>query len=240
MSTCRSDDFRCSADTHFDAAIANRDLARYRDKGPGVTTRLLRDLVVDAGEAKGDLLDIGCGVGALTFELLDRGMDQAVGIDASRAHLAAASSEASRRGRAESVRLVESDFVDMADTLPAVSVVALDRVVCCYPSFAPLLDASARHATRCLAISYPRTSGTCVVRLGSTTGCGASVESRFAPSYTPRTRCWPSSSGTASPSPAVAERVCGRPTSSCAEVGRLRGCRRDVCPAGNFQCDAGH
>ena len=33
---------------------------------------------------------------------------------------------------------------------------ALDRVVCCYPSFAPLLEASARHATRCLAISYPR------------------------------------------------------------------------------------
>jgi SAM-dependent methyltransferase len=148
--------FRCSADTHFNAKIADRDLRRYREKGPGVTTRLLRDLIVDAGEAKGDLLDIGCGVGALTFELLERGMDRAVGIDASRAHLAVASSEADRRGRLASVRLVESDFVEVAATLPAARVVALDRVVCCYPSFAPLLEASARHAKRCLAISYPR------------------------------------------------------------------------------------
>ena len=156
MTTCCSSGFRSSADTHFDAKIANRDLARYREKGPGVTTSLLRDLIVDAGEAKGDLLDIGCGVGALTFELLDRGMDRAVGIDASRAHLAVASNEADRRGRVASIRLVESDFLEIADTLPASCVVALDRVVCCYPSFAPLLEASARHATRCLAISYPR------------------------------------------------------------------------------------
>ena len=156
MSTCCSSGFRCSADTHFDAKIAKRDLAQYREKGPGITTRLLRDLIVDACAATGDLLDIGCGVGALTFELLGRGMDRAVGVDASRAHLAAASSEADRRGRLDSVRFVESDFVDVEDTLPPASVVTLDRVVCCYPSFAPLLEASARHATRCLALSYPR------------------------------------------------------------------------------------
>lgn len=156
MNTCCSSGFRSSADTHFDAKIANRDLAQYRAKGPGVTTSLLRDLIVDAGQTQGDLLDVGCGVGALTFELLDRGMDHAVGIDASRAHLAVASSEAARRGRSDSIRFVESDFVEIADTLPEASVVALDRVVCCYPSFAPLLEASARHATRCLAISYPR------------------------------------------------------------------------------------
>jgi tRNA1(Val) A37 N6-methylase TrmN6 len=71
MSTGCSSGFRCSGDTHFDATIANRDVAQYREKGPGVTTSLLRDLIVKAGAANGDLLDIGCGVGALTFELLD-------------------------------------------------------------------------------------------------------------------------------------------------------------------------
>jgi len=161
MSTCCSSGFRCSADTHFDAKIAKRDLAQYREKGPGITTRLLRDLIVDAGAATGDLLDIGCGVGALTFELLGRGMDRAVGVDASRAHLAAASCEADRRGRLDSVRFVESDFVDVEDTLPPASVVTLDRVVCCYPSFAPLLEASARHAARCLAAVFRVTDAEC-------------------------------------------------------------------------------
>jgi hypothetical protein len=34
-------------------------------------------------------------------------------------------------------------------------VVTLDRVVCCYPSFTPLLEQSMRHAKRCVALSYP-------------------------------------------------------------------------------------
>ena len=32
----------------------------------------------------------------------------------------------------------------------------MDRVVCCYPSFRPLLDAAISHARRTLAHSYPR------------------------------------------------------------------------------------
>jgi hypothetical protein len=32
----------------------------------------------------------------------------------------------------------------------------MDRVVCCYPSAAPLLEAGLAHATRYFAFSYPR------------------------------------------------------------------------------------
>jgi magnesium-protoporphyrin O-methyltransferase len=46
--------------------------------------------------------------------------------------------------------------VALADTLPEADVVTLDRVVCCYPRFEPLLTGAARHARRSLAISYPR------------------------------------------------------------------------------------
>jgi len=155
MSTCCSPAFQCAADTHFDRKIADRDLKSYRDKGPGVTTRLLRDLIVAAGQANGALLDVGCGIGALTFELLERGMNQAVAVDASSAHLAAAADEATRRARTDAIRFVESDFVDVAAALPPARVVTLDRVVCCYPSFAPLIEQAVRHADRCLAISYP-------------------------------------------------------------------------------------
>jgi hypothetical protein len=44
----------------------------------------------------------------------------------------------------------------VADWLARASVVALDRVVCCYPSCETLLSAALARADRCIALSYPR------------------------------------------------------------------------------------
>jgi magnesium-protoporphyrin O-methyltransferase len=144
------------AAAHFDEQIARRELASYRDKGPGSTTRLLRDLLLAAGRPDGVLLDVGSGIGGLTFELLDHGVERAIAVDASPAALAAAADEAVRRGRTSAVEFVCSDFVEVAAGLPAATVVTLDRVICCYPSYEPLLTESLRHAERYFAISYPR------------------------------------------------------------------------------------
>jgi len=102
------------------------------------------------------LLDVGSGIGSLTFELLDRGMLRAIAVDASPAYVAAASQEAARRGRSEAIQFVQGDFLNVAAELPAATVVTLDRVICCYPLYEPLLDESLRHAEHCLALSYPR------------------------------------------------------------------------------------
>jgi 2-polyprenyl-3-methyl-5-hydroxy-6-metoxy-1,4-benzoquinol methylase len=56
-------------------------------------------MLVDAGAADGTLLDVGAGIGGLTFELLERGVERATAIDASSAYLAAAAQEATRRDR---------------------------------------------------------------------------------------------------------------------------------------------
>ena len=82
--------YRAVADGHFNETIARRDLEAYRKTGPGSTTRLLRDLLVEAGRIDGVLLDIGAGIGGLTFELLERGMRRAIAVDASASYLAAA------------------------------------------------------------------------------------------------------------------------------------------------------
>jgi predicted RNA methylase len=92
--------------THFDEKIARRELTNYRQKGPGRTTRLLRDLLVATGRIDGVLLDIGSGIGGLTFELLERGIGRAVAVDASVANIAAASEEAARRGVGGIVQLL--------------------------------------------------------------------------------------------------------------------------------------
>lgn len=155
MSCCCS--LPCGAiDEQFDARVAQRELAQYRSKGPGPTTRLLRDGVTAAGAPIGTLLDVGAGIGALTFELLDRGARRAVSVDASLAYVAAGRQEAARRDRAPQLEWVQGDYVALAERLQPADVVTLDRVVCCYPRFEPLLGAAARHALRSLALSYPR------------------------------------------------------------------------------------
>jgi magnesium-protoporphyrin O-methyltransferase len=77
-------------------------------------------------------------------------------VDASSAYLAAASEEASRRDRSPSTEFVHGDFLAMASKLSSASVVTLDRVVCCYPLYEPLLEHALQLAKTGFAMSYPR------------------------------------------------------------------------------------
>jgi SAM-dependent methyltransferase len=148
--------FKETVDQQFTSKKAGQELERYRRKGAGPTTRLLIDGLVHAGIIDGSLLDVGAGIGALTFELLDRGVRQATIVEASAAYAAAASDEAVRRGRTSNVELKRGDFVEVAMTLPVATIVTLDRVVCCYPLYEQLLSQAVRHADRGFAFSYPR------------------------------------------------------------------------------------
>ena len=146
--------FESAAERQFTPEKAAKELQSYRRGRLGPTTRVLRDSVVDAGLNQGALLDIGGGVGALAFELLADGMSSALVLDASAAYVAAASEEAQRQGGR--ARVLQGDFVRMSETVPPADLVSLDRVVCCYPQYEPLLDQALRHAQRGLALSYPR------------------------------------------------------------------------------------
>lgn len=123
---CSCCGFGHSADEHFNTAKVAKELSKYRRKGPGPTTRRLRDGVVSAGLQSGTLLDVGGGLGILSLELVDAGFSQATVVDASSAYLAAASEEATRRDRSTSTEFVHGDFVVMASRLTPASVVALD------------------------------------------------------------------------------------------------------------------
>jgi hypothetical protein len=149
-------DYTAAADEQFNQQRAAQDLQGYRLKGPGVTTRLLCEALTTAGPINGVLIDVGAGVGALTFELLDRGVAHAIAVDASAAFVDAASQEATRRGRSGAVELVHGDFLCVAARIPTAGIVTLDRVICCYPTFEPLLAEAVRHAQRTFAFSYPR------------------------------------------------------------------------------------
>jgi len=155
MSSCCST-YGNVAGAHFDEKIAKRDLENYRQKGPGPTARLLRDLLGETGAIEGTLLDVGSGIGGLSFELLDRGVERAIAVDASAAYLAAAAQEATRRDRLRAVEFRHGDFLDVASMIQTATIVTMDRVICCYPAFELLLKQALGHAERCFVYSYPK------------------------------------------------------------------------------------
>ncbi len=71
--TCCCSNFGGAAEQQFTRKKAAQELTQYRKKGPGPTTRLLQDGLVSAKTLDGVLLDIGCGIGSLTFGLLEAG-----------------------------------------------------------------------------------------------------------------------------------------------------------------------
>jgi SAM-dependent methyltransferase len=140
--------FDHTVDQQFTREKVAKELRRYQRKGLGRTARLLRDSLSAARLTSGTLLDVGAGVGALTFALLDEGMTRGTVVEASAAYLAAASEETTRRDRSAAVHFVHGDYVAVGPQVPGATIVTLDRVVCCYPLFEPLLEQAARHARK--------------------------------------------------------------------------------------------
>lgn len=155
MSTCCST-FGCTANTEFDARRAAADLKRYRKRGPDATTRMLLDEIRSAEPGAVSLLDIGSGIGVIAHELLEYSIAHATLVDASAPSLEVARQEATRRGTSTRCTVLEGDLVTLDGRVGAADLVTMHRVICCYPSSEPLLEAALDRAGRCFGYSYPR------------------------------------------------------------------------------------
>jgi magnesium-protoporphyrin O-methyltransferase len=151
-------------DHQFDERHAAEQLRTYRQKGPADLTRALIEALAAGGVDGQTVLDIGGGVGAVHHELLRSGAATAVDVDASRAYVSAARSEAERQGHADRVEYRAGDFVALADAVEPADLVALDRVICCYADMTSLVGRSASLARRRYGLVYPR--DTWFARLG--------------------------------------------------------------------------
>ena len=154
MACCST--FEETVDQQFTSKKAGKSSSATGAKALGPRRVFLIEGLLQAGIIDGSLLDVGAGVGALTFELLDRGIRRAAIVEASAAYATAASDEAARRGRATDVDLTRATSSKSPQTLPVATVVTLDRVICCYPLYEQLLSEAVRHAERGFAFSYPR------------------------------------------------------------------------------------
>jgi SAM-dependent methyltransferase len=151
---CSSGDPRF--DRQFDDRHAAERLRDYRQKGAAGLTRALIDALAMGGVEGQTVLDIGAGVGAVHHELLRSGALSAVDVDAARAYISVARDEAERQGHADRVRYLTGDFVALADEVQPADLVALDRVICCYPNMVALVGRSAALARRRYGLVYPR------------------------------------------------------------------------------------
>jgi magnesium-protoporphyrin O-methyltransferase len=146
-----------ACESQFDRKRAARELKSYRAHGPAnATTRALIQLLRRAGVERSTLLDIGGGVGAIQYDLLEAGAREATAVDASTAYQEAARVEAERRGVSARIQFLVGDFVTLAPQVAAADIVTLDRVVCCYPDMEPLVRLSAERCRRLYGLSYPR------------------------------------------------------------------------------------
>lgn len=140
----------------YDGLNAEADLERWRAGRLNPVTRELIDVLRSQGVEGARVLDIGAGVGAVHVTLLEAGAATAIDVDASREYLATARAEAERRGLGGRVKYRYGDVVVLGTELPAVDIVALDSVVCCYPDLEPMLAAATRTSPRMVGITYPR------------------------------------------------------------------------------------
>ncbi len=140
----------------FSQQYVNKELLRYRAKGPDKTTRMLTEAIKEEGVDGLTLLDIGGGVGAIQHELIDAGVQHVTSVEASTAYLTAAKAEAQRRGLQIVFSYHHGNFVDLAADIAPADIVTLDRVICCYHDMENLVGLSAARARKLYGLVYPR------------------------------------------------------------------------------------
>jgi len=155
----------CTVGNEFGEATARRELRTYRRSGPPGTTRWLLEGLRGEGVDGLTVLDIGAGVGAVHLDLLKNGAASAIDVDGSPAYVTVAREEATRQGLVDKVSYVVGDFVERAPTVAPADLVALDRVVCCYPDMEALVRQSVARARLRYGLVYPR--DTWWIRAGS-------------------------------------------------------------------------
>ncbi len=130
---------------------------RYKRSGLSKSSKILFGLLVDEGFEEKTVLDLGCGTGGFVIEALKHGARSGAGVDLSPAMIKSAKELAATEGLQD-----RAEFeVENAATgeLPRSDIVVMDKVVCCYPDFGPLLKNSIEASRETVGFVVPRDAG---------------------------------------------------------------------------------
>ena len=130
----------------------------FKKKGLRKEQKYLVEGIRRNGMDHGEILEIGCGVGALHLSLLKAGAARATGIDISEKMIETARRLAAEMQLQERTAYWQGDFVNMHEKAPAADITIMDKVICCYENAQELVARSAGKTRRVYAVSYPRQS----------------------------------------------------------------------------------
>lgn len=145
-----------SHDDMFDQKKAKTDLNDYLKKGVKKSSRPLINATLDLPLSGKTLLDIGGGIGAISFELFKKGIKKSTHIDISKAYIQTFVSEARRRSMEDKIIAKQGDFLALADQVESADIVTLDKVICCYGDYEGLVQTSISKANCWYAYTVPR------------------------------------------------------------------------------------
>lgn len=156
MDSCCSPATVSSATNKFFSRWSKRYAKNFRKKGVERTQQYLLDGVRRVPIEGQEILDIGCGVGALHLTLLKQGAVRSIGVEVSEGMIQEAQQLASELGLRDKTSYILGDFVDLAHLLPESDITLLDKVVCCYEHLDLLIEKSAAKTKRIYALSHPK------------------------------------------------------------------------------------
>jgi SAM-dependent methyltransferase len=122
-----------------------------------ISRRARRELIrgLEASGIQGTtVLDVGCGPGDLTRELVRRGAARALGIDLAEKTLEEARERAKNQGMSDVIQFRLGNGA--TESLESHDIVVLDKVICCYPDWRELVDNTSSAASRSYGFVVPR------------------------------------------------------------------------------------
>ena len=130
---------------------------RYKNKGLSRSSKLLLKFILDGNSQDKAVLDLGCGAGGLSIELLKRGAQNAVGFDLSPRMIEAATQLALATGFESRAKFQEGNAA--TTELPRSDIVVMDKVLCCYSEWKPLLKNAIEAGRDMIGFIVPRDEG---------------------------------------------------------------------------------
>ena len=130
---------------------------RYKNKGLSRSSKLLVRFILDKKVRDRSVLDLGCGAGGLSLELLKEGASDAVGFDLSPKMIGAATELAQANGFESRTKFQLGNAA--TGELPGADIVVMDKVLCCYSEWRPLLKNAIEAGRVMVGFTVPRDEG---------------------------------------------------------------------------------
>lgn len=129
----------------------------YQKRGLSRSSKLLMSFILEQGARESSVVDLGCGAGGFSIELLKQGAGSAIGFDLSPRMIEFANRLAKTHGFDSQARFQRGNAASVE--LPVSDIVIMDKVLCCYSEWQPLLRNAITGSRAMIGFIVPRDEG---------------------------------------------------------------------------------